>query len=432
MKFIVQPSNTLKGEVSVPGDKSISHRAAILGSISKGITEISNFLQAEDCLHTMSVLKQLGTNISEDNGKYYIHGAGLRGFKKPDSPLYFGNSGTGIRLMCGLLSGQSFPTVLQGDASLNKRPMQRIAKPLAQMGAHITGRQNGNELFPPLSIMPIQSLEGIRYELPIPSAQIKSCLLLAGLLAKTPTFITEPRPSRDHTERMLAYFGADIRIIDGSISLHPSYLTAQKVQVPNDISSAAFFIVGAAMKQGSQVTLKKVGLNPRRMGVIHILREMGANIEIKTQTTSPEPIGDITVTGSALKGITVPKKYVVDAIDEFPVLFVAASCANGRTIFQGLDELKVKESDRIESMSIGLKKLGVKLEVLPDGVIIDGSKISGGEVESQGDHRVAMAFAIAGLFTQKGITINNCDPVMTSFPNFKDLASQLGLQIAKK
>lgn len=434
MKFIVLPGGSLQGEVVVSGDKSISHRAVILGAISQGVTTISNFLLSEDCVHTVSVCRALGVQIEQHEDQLKIEGVGLHGLCAPSQPLDFGNAGTGIRLVCGLLAGQNFSTTLQGDASLNQRPMKRIINPLRQMGATISGLQQSNseEIFPPLVISPVKHLTGIEYTLPVPSAQIKSCLLLAGLYANGSTTIIEAKKSRDHSERMLAQFGAHIETTDTTVTLTSAELTACHVDIPNDISSAAFFLVGAAMHVGSHILLKNVGINPTRMGVVHILRKMGAHIEIKNVKNTPEPTADIEVKGTQLVGIEVPQEWVVDAIDEFPILFVAASCARGTTVFKGLHELRVKESDRIAAMSEGLKKLGVVLETFADGVMIQGSTILGGELESFGDHRVAMALTMASLFASAPIVINDCDPIRTSFPEFRKIANTLGLQIEEK
>lgn len=434
MQFIVLPGGSLHGEVVVAGDKSISHRAVILGAISQGITTVSNFLYSEDCLHTLSVCKALGVQIEQNETQLKINGVGLHGLRAPDQPLDFGNAGTGIRLVCGLLAGQNFSSTLQGDASLNQRPMKRVVNPLRQMGAKISGQQHPNkdEIFPPLVLSPVEHLTGIEYALPVPSAQIKSCLLLAGLYANGTTTIIETKKSRDHSERMLAQFGAHIETTENTVKLTSSELKACHVDVPNDISSAAFFLVGAAMHVGSHILLKNVGINPTRMGVVHILREMGAQIEIKNIQNTSEPTADIEVKGTQLRGIEVPQEWVVDAIDEFPILFVAASCAKGRTIFKGLHELRVKESDRIAAMSEGLKKLGVTLETFADGVMIQGSAILGGELDSFGDHRVAMALTMASLFASAPIIINDCGPIKTSFPQFSKIANTLGLHIEEK
>lgn len=430
MKFIVKPGGCLQGELVVPGDKSISHRAAIIASISEGTTEISNFLQAEDCLHTLNVFKQMGVSILSRDEKIIIEGVGLDGLQASSRPLYFGNSGTGFRLVSGLLCGQRFSSILQGDDSLNKRPMQRIVGPLRQMGACIVGEGvDHGETFPPLRISSVRGLTAIEYEMEIASAQVKSSILLAGLYAEKPTTIIEPRRARDHTEKMLKQFGATLETRANRITLFPSTLKACNVQVPNDISSAAFFIAGAAMHPGSHIVLKQVGVNATRTGIISILKKMGAEITVKNYQDGVEPTADIEVKGKRLTGITLKKEFIVEAIDEFPVLFVAASSAQGVTLFKGLHELRVKESDRIFSMSEGLKKLGVKLDVLKDGLLIHGSQIKGGEVDSFGDHRVAMAFSMAGLIAKETIVVHDCNPIKTSFPQFGYLANSLGLLI---
>lgn len=430
MKLLVEPGGSFNGEIIVPGDKSISHRAAILGAISDGTTTISNFLCAQDCLDTLAVLQQLGVAITQQSDhRVIVQGVGLQGLSAPDQPLYFGNSGTGIRLLSGLLAVQGFGCQLQGDASLHTRPMQRIIEPLSKMGAQIKGVARKNDAVPPLMIEPCQSLHGMTYQLPVPSAQIKSCLLLAGLYAKGETTVIEPTLSRDHSERLMSFMGADIKHNAQRISIKPSRLQARHITIPNDISSAAFFLAGAAMVPGSSVVLKDVGLNPRRLGVVSILRALGAKIHIEQTQSHPEPIGDITVTGGVLKGISVPKEWVVDAIDEFPVLFVVASCAKGQTKFEGLAELRFKESDRLLAMATGLTKLGIDCELTADGLCISGGQIKGGTVDSFGDHRVAMAFVIAGLAATHPIVINNCEAIATSFPEFGELTNKLGLHV---
>ncbi|MBS0290066.1 MAG: 3-phosphoshikimate 1-carboxyvinyltransferase [Proteobacteria bacterium] len=431
MDLVVKPGGILQGEATFPADKSISHRALILGALSIGTTILKGFLQAKDCLATLEAIRSLGVDVKfQQNGHLHIQGVGLTGLQAPSKAIDCGNSGTSMRLLTGLLAALPFKSVLTGDSSLQKRPMARVVEPLTKMGAKIFAQKSAALLVAPLQIegMPLQ---GIAYTLPVASAQVKSCLLLAGLLAKSNTVITENIPTRDHTERMLNAFGCDIKIESNIITLSPGKaLQAQEMLIPGDFSSAAFFIAGASMIPGSHIKLRCVGINERRIGLIHILKAMGANISIMDCTEeNGEPIGDIEVKGSQLQGITVPAKWVVSAIDEFPILFIVAACAVGTTHVQGVAELRVKECDRIAVMAKGLSTLGIKVEELPDGMIIQGGKIKGGLVESQGDHRVAMAFAMASLVASKKIVIRDSDNIATSFPNFCEIAKQLGLLI---
>ena len=427
--FTVQPGGTLNGEVRVPGDKSMSHRAIMLGSIADGVTHVKGFLNAEDAMSTLKAFRAMGVEITEPvNGEVTIHGVGKHGLKAPVEPLDLGNSGTSMRLLSGLLSGQDFDCILTGDESLSSRPMRRVTEPLALMGAKIETQENGTA---PLHIKGGRKLNGIDYTLPMASAQVKSCLLLAGMYAKGETIVTEPAPTRDHTERMLNGFGYPVkRNGKKAIINSDGKLTATNIDVPSDISSAAFFLVGASIAKNSDVILRHVGMNPTRTGVIDILRLMGANIGVLNEReVGGEPVADLRVMTSQLKGITIPEKLVPLAIDEFPVLFVAAACAKGQTILTGAEELRVKECDRIQVMADGLQTLGIDAEPTPDGMIINGGQIGGGEVASHHDHRIAMAFSIAGLRANAPITIQNCANVNTSFPEFRDLAATLGLQL---
>lgn len=431
MMIVAFPSGTLQGEVSIPGDKSISHRALILGALAKGSSTIHGFLFGEDCLATLKALQQLGVTITQHNDLLQIEGQGLHAFRAPSSPLDCGNSGTTMRLLAGILSAQPFSSTLIGDRSLMKRPMARIVMPLQTMGANIQGQVENQQILPPLTINPCQGLHGINYEMPVASAQVKSCILLAGLYAKGETVIVEKEASRDHTERMLAYFGASITRNNHTITLDPiKKLIGKTISIPGDMSSAAFFIAGASMTEGAHVLLKGIGINETRMGICHILRAMGAKIVFHNERLmGNEPVADIEVKGTTLQGIAVPKAWVVSAIDEFPVLFVVAANAVGETRFEGLDELRHKETDRIAAMARGLQKLGVALAILPDGIIIRGSKIRGGFVESEGDHRIAMAFAIASMKADTPITIRDTASIATSFPSFCHIANQLGLRL---
>ncbi|MGB6976514.1 MAG: 3-phosphoshikimate 1-carboxyvinyltransferase [Gammaproteobacteria bacterium] len=427
--FKIQPSSTLHGEAQVPGDKSISHRVIMLGSLAKGITQVRGFLAGEDCLATLHAFKEMGVTIEQlAADQVNIQGVGLYGLQPPNKPLDLGNAGTAIRLLAGIMAAQTFDSVLTGDESLRKRPMARIMQPLSQMGARITAQTDG---VPPLHIRGGQRLHGIRYNLPVASAQVKSCLLLAGLYAEGETSIIEPAPTRDHTERMLTTFSYPVRSYNRTISLEGGgELRGMMLEIPADISSAAFFMVGASITPGSEVLLKQVGINPKRIGVINILRLMGADIAfLNEKMLGAEPVADIQVRAAPLHGIDIPLDQVPLAIDEFPVLFIAAACAKGTTVLRGAEELRVKESDRIHTMVVGLKKLGIKARSQPDGIVINGGILTGGEVDSFGDHRIAMAFAMAGLVARDTITIFNCINVNTSFPNFVSLAKQLGMAI---
>ncbi len=430
--YTVKPGGSLRGEIRVPGDKSMSHRSIMLGSLADGVTHVTGFLNAEDALATLQAFRAMGVRIDGPvNGEVTIHGVGKHGLKQPEGPLYLGNSGTSMRLLCGLLSGQAFDTVLTGDKSLESRPMRRVTEPLALMGAQIETQPDGTA---PLKIRGGAKLRGIHYEMPIASAQVKSCLLLAGMYAEGETSVTEPAPTRDHTERMLNGFSYPV-VREGNKAIIDSdgSLKACEIDVPSDISSAAFFLVGASIAPDSDVTLKHVGINPTRTGVIDILRLMGADIEVTNEhSVGGEPVADIRVRSSQLQGIDIPEDLVPLAIDEFPVLFVAAACAEGRTRLTGAKELRVKESDRIQVMADGLQSLGVDAQPTEDGMIINGSSIGGGTVDSHGDHRIAMSFSIAGLRANGTITISDCENVNTSFPEFRDLATTLGLQLSSE
>jgi 3-phosphoshikimate 1-carboxyvinyltransferase len=427
--FHVTPGGSLKGEARVPGDKSISHRSIMLGSIAEGTTRVTGFLEAEDCISTMNAFRAMGVQIEgPEDGEVVVHGVGLHGLKAPSAPLYLGNSGTSMRLLSGLLAGQNFETVLTGDSSLTRRPMKRVTGPLAQMGAEIETSEAGTA---PLRIKGQGQLKGIHYDMPVASAQVKSCLLLAGLYAEGETSVIEPAPTRDHSERMLAGFGYPVSRNGNRIAVRSGgRLQAMDIDVPSDISSAAFFLVGASIAEGADVTLKHVGMNPTRTGVIDILRLMGASIEVlDPREVGGEPVADLRVRSAALKGIDIPEALVPLAIDEFPVLFVAAACAEGPTRLSGAEELRVKESDRIQVMADGLNALGIDARPTPDGMVINPGFMKGGRVHSHGDHRIAMAFSIAGLRANGPIRIEDCANVNTSFPTFVSLARALGLSI---
>lgn len=433
-RFTVQPGGALTGRIRVPGDKSISHRSIMLGSLAEGTTHVAGFLEGEDSLATLGAFKAMGVQIEgPDQGRVVIHGVGMRGLKAPAAPLDLGNSGTSMRLMSGLLAGQSFGCTLVGDTSLSTRPMKRVTAPLATMGATIDTTEAGTA---PLHIKPCAGLKGICYDMPVASAQVKSCLLLAGLYAQGETCVTEPAPTRDHTERMLAGFGYEVRRDGNTVCLSGGgKLTACDIDVPADISSAAFFLVGASIAQGSDLLLAHVGMNPTRDGVINILRLMGADIEVTNERdVGGEPVADLRVRSAQLKGIRIPEDQVPLAIDEFPALFVAAACAEGETVLTGAEELRVKESDRIAAMADGLKVLGIDAEPTPDGIVIQGrggdaSVFGAGEVNSLGDHRIAMSFAMAALRAAGEIRILDCANVNTSFPDFAGLASGCGLAV---
>ncbi len=425
----VAAGGCLQGEVPVPGDKSISHRSVMLGALAEGVTEIQGFLEGEDPMATLQAFRAMGVRIEgPDQGQVVVHGVGLHGLRQPPRPLYLGNSGTSMRLLAGVLAAQSFDTTLLGDESLSSRPMRRITEPLAAMGARIESSDEGT---PPLRIKGGQSLKGIDYEMPVASAQVKSCLLLAGLYAEGRTCVTEPDPSRDHTERMLQGFGYPVEREGNRICLQGGgRLRAMHIMVPGDISSAAFFMVGAAIARDSDVLLKNVGINPTRTGVIDILQQMGADIALENERRAgAEPVADIRVKGSELHGIEIPAELVPLAIDEFPALFVAAACAEGETVLTGARELRVKESDRIQVMADGLDELGISARPTEDGIVIQGGELQGGRVDSHGDHRVAMAFAMAGLRASSPIVIDHCANVKTSFPDFVATAWRLGMNI---
>jgi len=427
--FTVQPGGSLNGALRVPGDKSISHRSIMLGSLAEGVTEVSGFLEGEDSLATLQAFRDMGVRIEgPDHGRVTIHGVGLHGLKAPSQPLDLGNSGTSMRLLAGLMAGQAFDVEMHGDASLSKRPMKRVTAPLAEMGAKVETAEGGT---PPLQVRGGQQLHGIDYHMPVASAQVKSCLLLAGLYADSPTCVTEPAPTRDHTERMLMGFGYPVKVEGATACVEPGgKLRATTIDVPADISSATFFMVGAAITEGSDVTLEHVGINPTRIGVINILRLMGADLTVTNEReVGGEPVADIRVRSSKLKGIRIPEEQVPLAIDEFPALFVAAACAEGETVLTGAEELRVKESDRIQVMADGLVTLGVDARTTPDGIVIQGGPIGSGSVESHGDHRIAMSFAMAALRASGPVTIRDCANVNTSFPGFVALAAGAGLQI---
>jgi 3-phosphoshikimate 1-carboxyvinyltransferase len=434
VNYIAKPGGKLSGEFRVPGDKSISHRSIMLGSLAEGTTEVSGFLEGEDSLATLQSFRDMGVVIEGPHrGRVTVHGVGLHGLKTPPNALYLGNSGTSMRLLSGLMAAQDFDVEMTGDVSLSKRPMNRVADPLREMGAIIDSAENGR---PPLKIKGAQPLKGIHYVLPMASAQVKSCLILAGLYAEGETTVIEPAPTRDHTERMLKGFGYPIEVDGPKVTVRPGgKLTATEIDVPSDISSAAFFMVAASIAKDSDITLQHVGINPTRVGVINILRLMGANIEmLNEREVGGEPVADLRIRSAQLKGIKIPEDQVPLAIDEFPSIFIAASCAEGTTVLTGAEELRVKESDRIQAMVDGLQILGVDAVGTEDGAIIKGfgaeGSFNGGEVDSVDDHRIAMSFTIASLRANAAILIKDCANVATSFPGFVELASSAGIQVS--
>ncbi|QNU65198.1 bifunctional prephenate dehydrogenase/3-phosphoshikimate 1-carboxyvinyltransferase [Vreelandella titanicae] len=434
--YRVQPGGQAQGRLRVPGDKSMSHRSIMLGALAEGVTEVKGFLEGEDSLATLQAFREMGVAIEGPHqGRVTIHGVGMHGLKAPAGPLYVGNSGTAMRLFSGLLAGQAFDSELTGDESLTKRPMGRVADPLRLMGATIDTAEGGR---PPLKIHGGAKLKGIDYDMPMASAQVKSCLLLAGLYAEGETRVREPAPTRDHTERMLNGFGYAVsREGDTCWLKGGGKLTAGPIDVPSDISSATFFLVAAAITPGSDITLEHVGINPTRIGVINILTLMGANLALENErAVGGEPVADIRIRYAPLKGIDIPEEQVPLAIDEFPALFIAAANAEGVTRLRGAEELRVKESDRIQAMADGLAVLGVQHTVVDDGIDIvgngDAQKASygGGRVDSLGDHRIAMAFAISSLRASAEIVIEDCANVATSFPDFVELATRIGMGVS--
>jgi len=429
--FIVEPAPGVAGRVTVPGDKSISHRALMLGAIASGTTCVTGFLEGEDCLATLRAVTSLGARVQRPAaGEVRVEGVGLAGLSAPATVLDMGNAGTAMRLFMGLLAGQSFDSELVGDASLMRRPMERVAQPLREMGARIETREGR----PPVRIQAGARLRGIRYPMPVASAQVKSALLLAGLYAEGATTVIEPAITRDHTERMLQSFGVDVVARGGTATLQPpARLEAARIVVPGDFSSAAFFIVAACIGARAPVLIEGVGVNPTRTGLLEMLALMGADLRlVDHRSAGAEPVADIEIRPATLTGIRVPERLVPVSIDEFPAFFIAAACARGETLVTGAGELRVKESDRIAVMARGLDAVGVRNEVLQDGLRIEGGPIGGGVVDSHGDHRVAMAFAVASLRASAPIEIRDVANVATSFPGFAPLARSLGLRLEER
>ncbi len=433
-RLVVEPAESgLRGTVTIPGDKSISHRAVMLGAIAEGVTEVTNFLPGEDNLSTIAAFRSMGIDIELDGTDIKVHGKGLRGLREPDSVIDAGNSGTTARLLLGLLSAQDFFSVITGDSSLRSRPMGRVVEPLRLMGARIQGRQETNLL--PLAIVGKDvQLEGRFYPTPVPSAQLKSAILLAGLYADGETSVKEVAKSRDHTERMLSLFGADISFDKAGTTVtlkKVSRLNPCSVSIPGDPSSAAFFMVAGSIVPDSELVLPNVGTNPTRAGIFNILAKMGANrIEVNSleENRSSEPVAEVTVRSSSLNATEINATELLPAIDEFPVLCVAAAFANGSTKIMGAGELRVKESDRIAIMAESLTAVGVKCEEEDEGIIVHGTggrRVRGGSIESHGDHRIAMAMAVAGLMSEEGIVINGADAVDVSCPGFFELLEKI-------
>jgi 3-phosphoshikimate 1-carboxyvinyltransferase len=430
----VLPGGQVSGSLRVPGDKSISHRAIMLGSIATGRTGISGFLEGADALATMDAFRAMGVAIrAPGGGEVTVEGVGMHGLQAAAAPLDCGNSGTSMRLLSGLLAPQPFESTLVGDASLTRRPMRRVIEPLGRMGARI----DSDDGRPPLRVHPVAGLDAAEIRMNVASAQVKSALMLAGLYARGTTRITEPAPTRDHTERMLAAFGVSVAREGATVAVAGGQaLSGCRIDVPSDISSAAFFLVAASICPGADLTLCHVGMNPTRTGVLQILRAMGADItEVDPRTIGGEPVADLHVRGARLKGLEIPPEWVPLAIDEFPALFIAAACAEGVTVLRGAEELRVKESDRIAVMAEGLAAIGLPVQATPDGMRIDGrggeaTPFAGGTVESHGDHRIAMAFTVAGLRSAGPITILDTSNVDTSFPGFAAMAASVGMPVS--
>ena len=430
LTLIANPTKTISGTVIVPGDKSISHRAIIFSMLCKGRTKIYNLLESEDVKRTIEVSQSLGSNIITNNQFIDIKGPGIDGISEPKSVLDFGNSGTSLRLFMGILSSQTFTTTLTGDNSLLKRPMERVASPLRLMGANIS-TNNGKA---PVTISPpLGTFHGIDYKLDIPSAQIKSAIILASLFCRNKTILHTNTTTRDHTENMLKLFNYPMSKSKNSIEVNPGILESPKIiKVPGDFSSASFFIVAALLSEDSRIIIKNVGLNPTRTGLINILRLMGADIQVDITNKNYEATGDVIVSSSKLMGIKVPNELISLAIDELPLIFLAAAVASGETIIRNAEELRFKESDRIKSMVDLLKNLSIEVNEYQDGLEIKGGNISGGIINSFGDHRIAMTALVASSIAKEKIEVENCENINTSFPSFITLMNSIGMNIIKK
>jgi len=437
MDFKVKAGSGLSGEVQLPGDKSISHRSIMCAALAEGTTTINGFLEGEDCLATLDAFSKMGVSINRTDNKVVVQGVGLNGLKEPDSELYLGNSGTSMRLMSGILSGQKFPTVLTGDSSLSSRPMERIITPLKLMGSSISSNSDGN---PPIEIQPSLGLNSLSYELPIASAQIKSCLMFAGLYANGPVTIIEHLETRNHTELMFQQFGIAVEVNETGKTRKikvtpPKSFLATDINIPADFSSASFFILAALITPESELLIKNVGINKTRIGFLHALRHMGADIELKNETNSFEPTADILVKTSNLKGITLNTRLVANMIDEMPAFFIAAALAEGTTKVKDAKELRAKESDRLQAMSEVLEAFGARFHLNGDGIVINGLGKDGvfnpSKINSHGDHRIAMASSMASLRVKGETTITNCNNVNTSFPNFIGVSREAGINIVE-
>ena len=427
-KYIVRPVREVGGELRVPGDKSISHRTALLGALAEGTSTIRGFLRGDDCLATAAALRALGVEVAEEGGDLRVEGVGLDGLRASGAPLDLGNSGTGMRLLAGVMASQPFRSELTGDASLRLRPMERVAKPLRAMGAEVETRSGTA----PIRIRGRYPLTAVDYTLPVASAQLKSALLLAGLRARGRTVVRSPGRSRDHTERLLRSMGAAVESTrDEVVSVRaPDRLEPIDTEIPGDFSSAAFFLVAGLLAASGGLLIRNVGVNATRSGLLGIVEAMGGRVEIRSRRIlGGEPVADLLVSKSELRGVEVPPKWVPLAIDEFPVLFVAAACASGRTVVRGAGELRHKECDRLAVMAAGLRRLGADVVERPDGLAIVGGGLRGGRVDAHGDHRIAMAFAIAGAAAVEPIEVSGADQVSTSFPGFERIAAGCGLAV---
>ena len=437
MDYLVKPAESIKGEIRIPGDKSITHRAMMLASIASGQSRLTGVLEGEDCLATKKVFEHLGVNFIKEDDDLIVEGVGIKGLRQPERELDFGNSGTGIRLSSGILVAQNFSTELIGDSSLSERPMSRIVEPLSLMGANISSNQG----ILPLNIKPTSSLRGITFSLPVASAQVKSALLLAGLYAEGYTEVKEDKITRNHTETIFNEFGIPVEVnksknsrsirVSKSDKIHP-----KDINIPSDFSSASFFILAALITPKSHLRIRGVGINETRIGFLHALRHMGGKIDIQNIQNGPEPIADLLIQSSKLKGITLNTKLVANMIDEMPAFFIAASLAEGTTIVKGAEELRAKESDRLEAMANALESLGVKSKLNQDGIVIhglgDNGQFKASEINSLGDHRIAMASSIASLRADGEVRIVDCDNVRTSFPDFIEVCGDIGIKIKEQ
>jgi len=424
--LLAKKSNNLDGIIAIPGDKSISHRAIMISMLAEGKTKIYNFLEAEDTLITINVARQLGIEINQSSNFFEVQGKGLNEMKQPDKDLYFGNSGTSMRLFMGILSAQNFPSILTGDDSLSQRPMERVAVPLRKMGAIINMENNQAPIF----IYPAKEILGIEHMLDIASAQIKSAILLAALYANSKTVIVSESVTRNHTELMLQYFKYPIQYNHQKIELNTGKLSSiDKLEIPCDFSSAAFLILATILAKNSHIVLKNIGLNPTRIGFLKILEMMGADIKATIDQNQFEPSGTIEIKSSQLHGINVPKYLIPLSIDELPLVFLAAACAKGKTTVRNADELRLKESDRIKSMKTTLTEFSINVVEHNDGLTIEGGKITGGEIDSFGDHRIAMTALIASVCSEDDVLVKNTKNINTSFPNFVEVMNSAGLNI---